>query len=500
MILTVVLTLMVGGGAFAFFTIDPFHLFRSGPQASEAIPANAVFYAGVDLDPKASQKVDALRFLNHFPAFRDNAGLTDANADIADQVVGKAIDNLDCAGITYADDVKPWLGERFGVAVMPPTPQTKVPVMFAVQVSDDEAAKKGIAALNTCDAATSSTPTGETLGVSFVNGFMLLAETQVQADAFARSADEHSLADDPDFKADMSSLGDLGVATMWVDLAAAIHSYAGEIPQGSGLEGLSSTAGRAAATFRFASDHIEVATSVFGDTTPVDHEDNPIVNLPDTTVFAMSVSGGGQSVGPSWQKGIDQLRKTDPSINDQIDQFETQTGLSLPADLETLFGHNLMLALDQKGLTADGLSGDDFSQLNFGARFTNDPAKLDALYTKVTDLIRQEAGSDIPLAKKDFSDGIAIASNSAYANTLGELNGHLGDSDAFTSVVEDGSSQQFVMFFNFDAIKAQVLQTMREDGAPQAAMDNLQPLQAFGVTADVSGDYAHFTMRLSVDD
>src|SRR6187397_3148249 len=95
-VITVVLTLLVAGGAFAFFKIDPFHLFRSGPQASEAIPANAVFYAGVDLDPKASQKINALRFLNHFPEFRDNAGLTDANADITDAVVGKAIDGLDC--------------------------------------------------------------------------------------------------------------------------------------------------------------------------------------------------------------------------------------------------------------------------------------------------------------------------------------------------------------------------------------------------------------------
>ncbi len=500
LILTVVLTLMVGGGAFAFFTIDPFHLFRSGPQASEALPADAVFYAGVDLDPKASQKVDALRFLNHFPAFRDKAGLTDANADIADVVVGKAIEKLDCPGISYADDVQPWLGERFGLALMPKTAQTDVPVVFAIQVSDDDAAKAGIKALNGCDAAASATPTGETVGVSFVNGFMLLAESQAQADAYARSADEHSLADDPDFKADMDSLGDLGVATMWVDVAGAVDSYADAVPQASGLKALTSAAGRMAATFRFASDHIEVATSVYGDNAAVEHDDNPVVDLPDSTVFAMSVSGGDQSVAAAWQQGLDQLRKSQPSIDDQLDQFQTQTGLALPTDLETLFGHNLIVALDQQGLTADGLSGNDFSQLNFGARFTNDPAKLNALYAKVTDLISQAAGTDVPLSKHDFADGIAIASNDAYAKTLGDLNGDLGDSDAFTSVVDDGASQQFVMFFNFDAVKDQVIQAMQDNGAPQEAIDNLRPLKAFGVTADASGDYAHLTIRLSVDE
>ena len=132
---------------------------------------------------------------------------------------------------------------------------------------------------------------------------MLLAETQAQADAFARSADEHSLADDADFKADMDSLGDLGVATMWVDVAGAVDSYADQVPQGSGLEGLTSAAGRVAATFRFASDHVEVATSVFGDTAAVDHEDNPIVDLPDSTVFALSVSSGDQSVATVLAEG-----------------------------------------------------------------------------------------------------------------------------------------------------------------------------------------------------
>ena len=72
--------------------------------------------------------------------------------------------------------------------------------------------------------------------------------------------------------------------------------------------------------------------------------------------------------------------------------------------------------------------------------------------------------------------------------------------DAFTSVVDDGASQEFVMFFNFDAIKDQVLQAMENNGAPPEAMDNVRPLKAFGITADVGGDYFHLTMRLSVDD
>jgi hypothetical protein len=500
LVLTVVLTLLVGGGAFAFFVVDPFHLFRSGPQPAEAFPADAVFYAGVDLDPKASQKVDALRFLNHFPSFRDNAGLTDANADIADRVIGKAMADLDCPGVTYQDDVKPWLGERFGLAVMPRSGQDKEPVAFAIQVSDEDAARKGIEALNSCDVPLDPTSDGSPMGIAFVHGYLLLAETQAQADAYAKSANEHSLADDADFKADLDSLGDLGVATTWVDVAGIVDTFADEIPLGSGLGEVGASLPRVAATFRFASDHIEIATSIHGKVSAVDEDPNPVVKLPDSTVFAMSESGGGQRLADTWQRSIDELRKREPSIDDEIDQFQAETGLRIPTDLETVLGRNLMVALDKQGLSADALEQGGLPALNLGVRFTNDPAKLDALYAKISDLIRSSTGSDSPLVKKDFDDGIAIATNAHYAEEIGALEGDLGDSDAFRSVVPDGTGQEFVAFLNFDAIKPLILQQMREDSESADTIANVQPVKAFGITVDVDGDYAHFTMRMSVDD
>lgn len=501
LVLSVVLALMVGGGAFAFYQADPFHLFRAGPQASEALPADAIFYAGVDLDPTASQKINALRFLNHFPSFRENAGLSDVNADVREALLGKAIDKLHCAGVDYEHDVKPWLGERFGIAVMPPTSADTTPVAVAIQVSDDDAATKGIAALNACDDAVSSPlDGGSSLGISFVNGFMLLSDSQPQADAYATSAGEHALADDVDFKADIGSLGDLGVATMWVDAKAAVAAYGDKLPQAGDLTSLTSSLGRYAATFRFASDHVEVEASAYSDNSVAEVGDNPVVKLPGSTVLAISASGGDQRVAQAWKTGIDEARSVDPQIDEQISQFERQTGFSLPADIETLFGHNLMLALDQQGLTADNLRAGDPSTLSFGARFTNDPAKLDALYTKLVDLIDSANGGQVDVAKKDFPDGVAIASNEAYAQRLGGLDGDLGDTDAFRSVVDDGAGQAFVMFVNVDAVKSQILEAMTRSGVSQEVIDNLRPLKAFGVSGDVQGHYQHVTMRLSVDD
>ena len=53
---------------------------------------------------------------------------------------------------------------------------------------------------------------------------------------------------------------------------------------------------------------------------------------------------------------------------------------------------------------------------------------------------------------------------------------------------------------NFDAVKDQVPKAMSDDGESQKAIDNLRPLKAFGITAEVDGHYENVTVRLSVDD
>ena len=52
------------------------------------------------------------------------------------------------------------------------------------------------------------------------------------------------------------------------------------------------------------------------------------------------------------------------------------------ADLQTLFGQNLMIALDSKGLTAENLASNNVAGLNLGLRLTNKPGKLNALWVR----------------------------------------------------------------------------------------------------------------------
>lgn len=394
----------------------------------------------------------------------------------------------------------PWLGERFGFALMPPTSSQPHPFAIALQARDEEAARRGVAVLQDCAAKGQQRALSTTVGVAFGNGYLLLSQTQADADAYAREAAQHSLADDPDFTADMGSLGDPGVATMWVDVPAAVSAFGGAGMAPGGVSDFTSTAQRVAATVRFGSDHVEIATSVFGDASSVAHDDNPVVRLPDSTVFAVSESGADQRLAQLWTGSVAKARAHDLDLDRQISDFENRTGLSLPGDLETILGHNIMVVIDKEGLTSDRLAGADPSGLDFGMRFTNDPAKLDALYDKMLGLVRSEADQSMPFVKLDAPDGMVVASNDGYAKKLGALDGTLGDSDAFRSVVDDGAGKEFVLFVNLEAVRDQVMRSMRAQGMSATVTENLQPLKAFGITEDVDGDYLHATCRLSVGD
>ena len=85
----------------------------------------------------------------------------------------------------------------------------------AIEVSDEDGARTGLDKLAACGGG------GVHFGLAFTGDYAIVAETQDQADQYADAASSSSLADDADFKTDMDSLGDLGVATAWVDIAGA---------------------------------------------------------------------------------------------------------------------------------------------------------------------------------------------------------------------------------------------------------------------------------------
>ena len=193
-VLAVVLAVLVAGSAVAFYKTDPFHLFRAGPQAAVAIPSGALFYAGVDLNPAAKQKVNALLFLRHFPDLADKSGLQDENVDLRRVFVTNHSVRQVCPGLTYDGDFKPWLGDKFGVAGMPGASAGAAPnLVIAVQIINKAKAEEFLDTLRTCKA------TVPTFGAAFVDNYLLLAQTQQLADRYADAAQQSSLADNTDY-------------------------------------------------------------------------------------------------------------------------------------------------------------------------------------------------------------------------------------------------------------------------------------------------------------
>lgn len=499
--LTTALTLIVAGGATAFYVLDPLHLRTAGPQAAEALPATSIAYVGLDVDPSAAQKIDALRFLNHFPAFRDEIDI-DADDDIRKKIFEEALAEADCPGVSYKDSVEPWIGDKFGLAMLPGDGDDSEPYpVVALKVDDVDAAETGFDELSECLDAES-----EQSGRAFNDDYMIVAETQEQADAAVDAAKSASLADDDDFKADMESLGDLGVATAWADIEGFLDLAPAEMASeelGADLDFVKSAYQRGAATFRFDNDHAEVVATIRGDAADIDHGDNEIVDLPASTAFALSESGGSNRLEESWDDIIEAAGGEGLDIEQQLADFEEQTGFSLPDDLQTLLGENLLFAIDSGSLTPDSLDAfesGDLSSVDAGIRFTSDPDDLQDLYGRIVSLVEDSFGTTLPINDATFDDGMAIGTNDDYAQVLADLDGSLGDSDTFTSVIDDAASKEFVMYLDFDSIEDQVIDAMESNGVGADEIANIEPLRAFGYSTEVDGDYTKAIFRLSVND
>lgn len=484
------------GGAFAVYKTDPFRLFSPGPQAAQVVPSDALGYAAIDLDPSAEQKVQALRFLNHFPAFKQKFNLT-GDDDIRKAVFGAAVKQMDCVNLTYGSDIEPWLGKKFGLAVLPPSGGSDEPqAMIAVQVTDQGAAKDGLEKLQSC-----STHSDDSVGYAFTGDYVVLAKSSQQAQKYADEAENSPLADDSGFKADMDSLGDHGIASVWVDTKGLFQTYGSDLkqrlPGGTSLENLEDSLRSVAASFRFASDHVQVTLSIHGDPAAgVSHPQNKVTDLPDSTAFAMSISGAGKQLADNWDKVMKALKSQSQDVQQQLKMFQQQTGLKLPDALVSLLGDNLTFALDSQGLSAQSLQ-QGIAGIDAGLSITGDPDKVENVYQKILRLLGPHA-SGLPIAKKTSGDTVAFATNPGYAKTLSDPSGNLGGTDAFDSVMVDPSDAVFLMYFNFDSVQDQLLSQL--GSGDQQAKANIEPIQAFGLTVHTDDDYTVATLRMSVND
>ncbi|TCC50073.1 DUF3352 domain-containing protein [Kribbella capetownensis] len=454
---------VAGGGIFAYGKLN------GGKQPEAVLPGTAVAYARVDLNPSAGQKVAAIRFLMKFPSVKEKLGLTgdkdDLRQKLFEQIKKYAGDDL--ADVNYEKDIKPWLGERAGVAALPATDGKKDPtVVLAVQVKSESDANKGLDKLLANE--------DEKPGRAFSNGYVLLADSQAIVDAAVATAKDNPLEKNAKFTADMDKLGERGFVSAWADMKG-IASLSGRV-QSEQLAGLGDAS--MAAALRFDSQYVELKGIASGDQSiKVNSADaaDVISQLPDSTAGALAVSGGESLIDTMWK----QMEKAANGNLEQLTQgFAEETGLKLPDDLKVVLGKNLALAIDKD--TSNGPK--------IAARLETDPAKAEPVVEKLTTLLRDKSRANIPVESAKDDDTLVLATDKDYADQVLK-GGTLGQTDNFKQALPDTKGAVSIGYIDFEAAGS-LSERFSSD-------KDLAALKSGGFVARSTGDgQADFTLRV----
>ncbi|MGH3362106.1 MAG: DUF3352 domain-containing protein, partial [Nocardioides sp.] len=521
----------LGGGVWAAMSF-----FATGAQPAEVLPASTIGYASVDLDPSGGQKVEAIEMMRKFPAFRQEIGL-DTDDDIKKKIFSEADLGDACDGLSYADDIEPWLGDRAAIAAVDTGEKMPVPI-GVIQVKDSDAARDGLAKLRECgggDAQGGWTITGE---------WAVIAESQSIAKEIADDAAQGSLADDATYQRWTDEVGEAGVFNVYAApeagkfLATSLENFSfpfgpmigsgsaygsesevqfdsqgqpiepGEMPEEFGTEGdfyayeeetaepvvpqemldaLNEFKGMAA-TLRFSDGALEL--EVVGDARVVEQDfytdagDDALSTLPEDTVAAFGV---GFEAGwfARWFEQMGGFGSGE-SVDEMIAAAERETGMNLPEDAETLFGDSAVLSLGSDFDPEAFFSSEDGSDVPIGVKVKGDPAAIETVLDKVRAKIGPDEGGAVFGSSSD-GDMAAIGPNANYRERI-LADGGLGDTDAFQNVVREAEKAGAIVFVNFDAGGDWV--SNLADGDEEAA-ENLKPLEGFGISVWEDGDTAH---------
>jgi hypothetical protein len=254
----------------------------------------------------------------------------------------------------------------------------------------------------------------------------------------------------------------------------------------------------AAATVRFTGDGLELATAsdpaLVESGVTSDQGGAVVSHLPDDTAAAFGIG-----LKPGWALTLaDRFASYSgggQTGQDLLDQLSRESGLDLPADVETLLGTSSAISI---GKTFDFEAMVESSNgTGIPAAFTvrGDPSAI----AKVLDKLRQKAGSDpsstTPLESDSAGDLVVVGPSPDYRKLV-LAGGNLGSTAAFRSVVPEADRAGQVLYVNIDDLQHAISQA---SGGDQSVTDNVAPLQAFGFSSWIDGQVAHTSTQISTN-
>ncbi len=485
---------LVGGGVAGAFALKGF--IGAGAQPAEALPADTVGYLSVNFDPSGEQKVEALKMLNKFPAFRAEVDI-DTDDDIRKAFFDEALQ--ECSGVSFEDDVEPWLGNRVAVAAIPGGEAGVTPV-GVVEVTDGDAAETGIKAL------TDACGGGETGGFVIAGDWAVLAETDDIAKNVAADAEKGTLADEAEYQRWTGEAGDSGIVSAYLApkagelLAETItgmssaEAFGEEVPA-EGMDAWRDFGGMAA-TLRFEDAGLEVEYA--GDGGPyaakviaAEGAGDAVSSLPADTAFAF---GAGFKDG--WVTVMaDEIANAmgqGQTGQEMLDEFSAQIGLELPADLETLLGDSVALGVGSDLDPASLEGSEPPTDVPVGVKIKGDAEAIEA----VLDKLRSTDPSVGEVLVSEAGDGyVVISPSDDYRKKLLE-DGGLGDSETYQDVIPEEGRDGAVLFLDLDA--GDWLEQLAAEDGPETA-ENVEPLSAVGLSGWLDGDVSHGLLRITTD-
>ncbi|WKN50101.1 DUF3352 domain-containing protein [Nocardioides sp. Arc9.136] len=512
---------VVGGGAWAAMSF-----LATGPQPAEALPGSTLGYVSVDLDPGGAQKIEALRTLREFEAFRDEVGL-DTDDDVRRWVFEEVLGGAACEGVDFGDDVDPWLGDRAAAAAVDVGEEDPAAV-FVLQLDDADAADDGLAAVKDCLGG------GEDGAWHVAGDWAVVAETQEIADRVAEEAEDSPLSEDEDFTRWTGEAGGSGIATAYAapeagrvlaDLADELSMpfLGGEVPAAAlglsvpdgGSDGYSSeppteedlpplpapgateemTAALEdfegmAATLRFddGSLELEVAAGAGGadDVTTTDEGGALVADLPDDTVAALGIG-----LADGWAEGL--LEQVAAPLGADPDELLAElgvTGLELPEDLETLTSGGVAVAVGA-GSDPEAFFTGEGGTVPVAARLGGEVEAVEPVLDRLDGQLPPFLAS---VLERTVADGaVAVGPDPAWREQVA-AGGDLGGSERFRSVVTDVDEAGAVLYLDFDAGFLADLAADDED-----VSGVLGPLAALGATSRIEDGVSRSTVRISTD-
>lgn len=210
-------TLGVVGTAFAAASF----LSGGGTQPEDVLPKGTIAFIKVDVDPAAGQKLALFRLAQKFPRAE-----VSSEESVKDDLLSELFEGVQ--GVDYDEDVKPWVGDRAGVALLPDSgDEGEDPdALVAVAYRDEAAAKQSLPDLVKAGG-------GELNHFAFsaAGDYVILGETQEAVDAAAEG--KASLGNDARYRKAVDALGGDQILTAWADVTAVWAALPAEAKQAS---------------------------------------------------------------------------------------------------------------------------------------------------------------------------------------------------------------------------------------------------------------------------